>query len=440
MAFPPKVNGVMVSTGSVLRVAAVVLLSGLALGRPSAAQTADELFDDGALHDVRLLLHSADWEKLKAEFTENTYYPADLEWRGVKVRNIGIRSRGLGTRNGIKPGLRVDMNRYASGQRFLGLRSVLLDNVYRDVSASRDRVAMKLFARFGLPAPRVSHAKLFVNGEYAGLYAVTEELGEDFVRRVFRVAGTDEPDKGTLYEYKWLDGWNFQYLGADLENYRRRFEARTHENDSTSKLYAPIEALVRAVNETPPDRFLSEVDALLDLRRLMVYFAIESFLVDDDGLVGFKGMANFYLYRPEGSTQALFIPWDKDQAFFVANRHIFHGVANNELLRRALEVPELRTLFFDTLTEAVAWAESVPDGRSLPWLEGEVQRARDQIRQAALDDPGRWFGVSDFDDEMTRMLEFARKRPAFVRCLVENERAPVTPSRVCSAPSDEAAR
>ena len=50
-------------------------------------------------------------------------------------------------------------------------------------------------------------------------------------------------------------------LGPDLELYKRRFEARTHENDATSDLYAPIEELVRDVNQMPEDRFVEEVDA-----------------------------------------------------------------------------------------------------------------------------------------------------------------------------------
>lgn len=407
------------------------LLAGLAA--PAWAQTSDELFDDGVLHEIRLLVNSGDWAKLKSDFSANTYYPADLQWRGITVRNVGIRSRGLGTRNEFKPGLRVDMNRYAAGQRFLGMRSVLLDNVYRDVSLVRERVAMKLFAKFGLPVPRESHAKLFVNNEYVGVYVITEELGEDFVRRVFRKPDSDEPDKGTLYEYKWLDGWNFAYLGGDLDAYKPRFEARTHENDSTAELYAPIEELVRDVNEVPIERFVEEVGELLDLPRLMTYLGVEAYLADYDGLVGFKGMANFYVYRPEGARQAMLIPWDKDQTFFAANRDTGHGLGANELLRRAIEIPELHALFLDTLAQAADEAEARGSEGGQPWMERELVRARDQIRSAVLADPGRWFGVQDFEDESDRMLEFARTRPAFVRCQVGNSRNPGTP-RECTAP------
>ena len=45
-----------------------------------------------------------DWAKLKASFQENTYYPADVRWEGVTVRNVGIRSRGFGSRSSTKPG------------------------------------------------------------------------------------------------------------------------------------------------------------------------------------------------------------------------------------------------------------------------------------------------------------------------------------------------
>jgi spore coat protein CotH len=405
-----------------------------------AAQTADDLFDDGSLHEVRLLLHSADWAKLKAEFEENTYYPADLEWRGLKVRNVGIRSRGLATRNGIKPGLRVDMNRYASGQRFLGLRSILLDNVYRDVSAIHDRMAMKVFAKLGIPAPRISHARLYVNGEYAGLYAVVEELGEDFVRRVFKKAESDEPDKGYLYEYKWIEEWNFRYLGNDLTTYKKRFEARTHEDDSLDELYRPIEELVRRVNETSGDRFVEDVGTRLDLTQFMRFAAVEAFVVDYDGFVGFKGMANFYLYRPEDGRPAVFIPWDKDQAFFVANRDTGHGIGSNELFRRAIDVPELHAVYLDALDEVARLADERQDGASSGWLESEMARQLSQVRDASLADPGRWFGVSDIENERDRMLEFARTRPAFVRCQVENARRSGGAPASCAAPSREAPR
>ena len=72
----------------------------------ASAQSADEFFNPETLQRIDLWLNSSDWSKLKAAFQENTYYPADVTWNGQTVRNVGIRSRGLGSRSGTKPGLR----------------------------------------------------------------------------------------------------------------------------------------------------------------------------------------------------------------------------------------------------------------------------------------------------------------------------------------------
>jgi spore coat protein CotH len=117
-----------------MRVNLVVLV--LSLGQ-AGASVARRLLIAG-LHDVRLVLHSSDWQNLKNNFLDNTYYPTDLSWGGVTVRNVGIRSRGLGSRSPVKPGLRVDFDRYASGQRFLGAKSIILDNLTQDPSMMRE--------------------------------------------------------------------------------------------------------------------------------------------------------------------------------------------------------------------------------------------------------------------------------------------------------------
>ena len=74
--------------------AIALALSAAAAPRPAAAQSADEVFDATTLHEVRLLINSKDLQLLRANFTENTYYPADMVWGSERVRNVGVRSRG----------------------------------------------------------------------------------------------------------------------------------------------------------------------------------------------------------------------------------------------------------------------------------------------------------------------------------------------------------
>src|SRR5215471_5225178 len=75
-----------------------------------AALSADNLFDSTVLQEVRLTVNPTDWQTLKDNFRDDTYYHADLTWQGITVQNVGIRSHGQASRSPIKPNLRVDIN------------------------------------------------------------------------------------------------------------------------------------------------------------------------------------------------------------------------------------------------------------------------------------------------------------------------------------------
>ena len=105
--------------------------------RPIEAQSGAGLFDRETLHDLRLYVNSKDLAQLRARWAEDVYFPADLVWRDIRVRNVGIRSRGLGSRNPTKLALHVSMNRYTPSQSFQGLRSLILDNLWEDAAMMR---------------------------------------------------------------------------------------------------------------------------------------------------------------------------------------------------------------------------------------------------------------------------------------------------------------
>ena len=385
------------------------------LAAPSLAhaQGFEDLFNTAALQRIDLLVNSRDWEKLKANFKENEYYPADVRWNGQTVRNAGIRSRGSGSRSGTKPGLRVDFNRYAAAQTFLGLKSMILDNLTQDPSGLRERVAMRFYERMGLPAPREAHAVLYVNDEYAGLYAVVESIDKDFLRRVFGGAQGNIENDGHLFEFEWVREWFFTYLGNNLDAYAPFFDPVTHENASAAALYAPLEAMFRAINESPDASFVETVSAYLDLPLFMKHVAVQSFLAQWDGILGFAGANNFFLYRFENSSRSQFIAWDEDSAFYAADYPILEGHDPNVLMRRAMSVPELRAAYFDALRAAAASAAESIGG--ITWLEREIQQQRSIVDAAMRADALKPFTNEEYAADADRLVEFARVRPAFVR-------------------------
>ena len=145
------------------------------------AQTSDQLFDQSVVHEIRVLINSRDLAQLREHYDKNTYYPAEFQWGTLRAPNVGVRSRGLGSRSPTKLGLRVDFTHYATRQRFVGLKSLVLKNLVQDPSMVREALAMAMFSRMGQPAPRESFCRVYINGVYQGLYALVEDIDDVFL-------------------------------------------------------------------------------------------------------------------------------------------------------------------------------------------------------------------------------------------------------------------
>jgi spore coat protein CotH len=393
-----------------------------AIGSLTLAQTtspgpvlAGELFDSTDLQRVDLRVNSSDWLKLKENFRSNDYYPADVVYNGQTVRNTGIRSRGLGSRSDRKPGLRVDMDRYSDDQTFLGEKSFILDNLTQDPSTVHETVTMKLFARLGIPAPRESHVRLYVNNEFAGVYAAVESIDKHFLARIFGSVGDDTQNDGYLFEFNFVDPWYFTNLGSDLEQYKLRFDAKTKEDKSDQDKYGPIEELVRLANDVPIDQFQAQIGPRLDLPALMRYVAAQAYVAQNDGFLGYEGMNNFYFYRLEGSPQHVFLAWDEDNAFDSTDFPVTTRQEENVLVRKAMQVPELREAFYNGLRAAIASADEPTGPNQVPWLEYEVTRQLDLVAQAVRDDQNKPYSVVDHEAARAAMIAFAQNRSRIVR-------------------------
>src|SRR4029078_2459416 len=105
---------------------------------PAPPDPTAAFFDDSIVHDVYFTINTKDWETLRVNYLDNTYYPVDFKWNNQGVRNAGIRSRGTGSRSGENPGLRLDFDRYTGGQTFLGLKSLIFRNSMQDATNMRE--------------------------------------------------------------------------------------------------------------------------------------------------------------------------------------------------------------------------------------------------------------------------------------------------------------
>lgn len=368
----------------------------------ASAQTAADLFDRNTVQEIRLFINTRDLDALRTKFREDIYYVVDFQWRNIRVRNAAVRSRGGVSRNPSKPALRIDFNRFTTGQRFLGLKALVLDNLWQQPSFVAESTSMAFFDRMGQPAPRLSFCRLYINNAYHGVYTIVEAVDTDFLAR------TLGENTGYLFSYQLHARFYGEYLGENLGEYKLRFQAQTHELESDATLYAPIRDLFREVNHPPDAVWRDRVEQYIDLRQFITHVAIETFLAEVDGILGVYSMNNFYLYRDAGTSRHRLIPWDKDSTLIFADSPIFANAEENVLFRNAIVYRDLFDLYLEVLERcAVAAAEE-------GWLEAEITRAAALVAPHVRADARKRFSDEEFDDGVIQLQRFARERPSFV--------------------------
>ena len=403
------------------------------------AQTQDDLFNGDILHEVRLYMAPQDLDTFKQTNFECEaqelevlagevisplprvicWFPVEFHWKfngqNITLPEVGIESHGKGSRSNIKPSFKIDFSRYESRLNFLGLTYLVLRANTQDASQMHERVSMAFFRQLGIPAPREAHTRLYINDQYAGAYTIVEYVDPVFLQQRFG------QNAGYLYSYEWTFPWVFNELDSTFSSYSplpfKPEDNLTHFDPS------PIPYMVKTINEAPDTQFSAAVSQYLDLNALFREIAAEEFINEQDGILGDYALNNFFLYRYENSFLYTVIPWDKSNTFWTPmDRDIYHNWTTNVLTVRTLAAaPDLLALFKNYVQQAAAVAGG-PGG----WLEQEITKEYNQIRQAVYEDPNRLCdpgatgilkpcSTDQFEAEVAYMQRFAENRPAIVQ-------------------------
>lgn len=321
----------------------------------ASARTPLAVFEPTVLHDVQVSMSPNDWADLQEFFQDDQYYAADVTIDGERVQQIGVRSRGEGSRSGIKPALKLDFNQFVKGQRFHGLKSIATKNLIQDVSMLRDPLAMSVFEAMGIAAPRYSFARLTVNGEYFGLYNLVEDIDEPFLVDRFG------EDKGNLFNYEYGAGddviaWDFSDRGASPEDYIPA-PLKPETNEDTLDGSAVVD-FVQVANHASDASFLTEVSKYVDVDRFLTYVAVENAVAESDGWLGQQGMNNFFLYQYANTTKFVVVPWDKNTSFAAPQWPLMRNLQSNVLARRLVAIPAKMQMYKEQAARAASYVNA----------------------------------------------------------------------------------
>ena len=195
---------------------------------------------------------SADWAKLKENFQTNTFYPADFKWNGQTVFNVGIRSRGRGSRNANKPGLKVDFDRYSANQKFLGLKSLVLDNLTQDPSGIHETVSMRFTSGSAFPRRAKRTSGSTCGASTSALYALVESVDKEFLARIYGVDRRGHAERRLAVRVRRGRTTGASPISAPVSPRSSCASTRPRTNRrSDEEKYRPIQELITLANQTP---------------------------------------------------------------------------------------------------------------------------------------------------------------------------------------------
>ena len=251
-------------------------------------------FRDGIIPRLHLRLEAGDARKLRENGRQ--YVPArvvendqrTLDRVVVKLKGAAGSYQDLDAR----PAFTLKLRKPRENQLFHGLEKWHLNNSVQDESYLCELVCAQICHWAGIPTPRVTHARVWLNERDLGFYVLKESFDERFLARHFDAAN------GNLY-----DGGFVQDLDADLE-----LDAGDGPLDR-----ADLKELVSACRQEDPDVRREQVERTLDIKQFISFMALEAMTCHWDGYCFNRN--NYRLYFDPPTKRAHFFPHGMDQMF-----------------------------------------------------------------------------------------------------------------------------
>jgi spore coat protein CotH len=343
----------------------IVLLS---LGLGSFGQTGNLVFNDSILHILTIETELPNWfdtleQDFELNFTNPDVYPeiyrkCNISWDGTLLTDCGFREKGNASNSftnfGKKKPFKISFDEFVN-QKLDGLGKINLNNFTNDPSLLHDAISLKLIRDAGLIASRTSFTKLFINGEYIGLYVVIENIDKTFLKFQY---GSSQND-GNLYKTDRGASVPLNWLGNEPSGYKDQGLKLT-TNESTDD-WTKLIRFIDLINNDHSVDFKQQLENTFDVHAYLKILAIEKCVRSWDSYWG--GGNNFYLYEhPDGKIR--WIPWDMNETFqdikVLSGTSLLDGylIPANQfdtkpLLKRIFEIDEYKNEYLNYACELI---------------------------------------------------------------------------------------
>lgn len=313
-----------------LVVSVVAFSAGVRAQAPKTADPTDEFFKTAKVVKLDLEIGTKEMDSLRQ--ANRTYVKMKMTEDGKNVyMDVGVHLRGAaGSFRGIddKPGLTINMDKFKDDQKFHGLDKFHLANSAQDPSYLSELICGEIMRAAGVPASRISHAIVKINGKMKGFYYLKEGYDTRFLRTHL---GSDE---GNFY-----DGGFLREIDQPLQLISTKSDVKNH---------ADLKALLAAANERDLAKRFEKLEKLLEMDKFISFLCLEAVFWDWDGYPMKRN--NYRIYHDPKKDKITFIPSGMDQMFADLNGPILPGFEGT-IARAVVETHKGKEKYFARMEE-----------------------------------------------------------------------------------------
>ena len=139
------------------------------------------LFDTDAPISVNIKMDEDEWKKMLSNAQSEEYYVCDVKINDTTINNVAVRPKGNTSLSSIamdpdtdRFSFKLEFDHFVKGQTCYGLDKLILNNNYADPTNMKETIVYDMYQYLGADASLYNYAKVFVNGEYWGIYLALE--------------------------------------------------------------------------------------------------------------------------------------------------------------------------------------------------------------------------------------------------------------------------
>lgn len=385
------------------------------------ARQTDGLYDLFLLRTISLTFTQANWQtRLTQGRTTGSNTPALFVMdNGARLEGVGARYRGNTSFTGgpgggapVKKSLNLELDFSDPDARLLGYRTLNLNNAYGDETLLREPLFFSVMRRYAV-CPRACLVRLFINGEYWGVYSCAQQQNSDLIEEWFPSTDGDRwraPNVGGGGGGFSSGTSALSWLGTNLASYKAAYELKT---DNSTNAWQRLTNVIHVLNRTPTtpvEAYRDAVENVLAVDRWLWFLALENLFADDDSYWN-KGADYMFYFEPE-SGRLHPVEHDGNEAFVPGDATLspVQGAtaSNRPVLQKLLGVPELRQRYLAHLRTVLE--ESFHPAALTPLIDRLSELSLDAI----IADTKKGYTMTAYTNDLRALKTFITNRYHFL--------------------------